>query len=717
MDKTMKRLKWLLLSLLFLLVIGIIGYAVILFGGRFVVDEDDLILDATTTLETRNGEVIGKLYHENRIPVTLESIPDHVQEAFIATEDRRFYDHAGIDFQSIARAVYRDIIAMDKVEGASTITQQLAKNLFLTNDKTWMRKTKEAMAAIHLERRFSKNKILELYLNEVYFGHGVYGIEAASRMYFNKSAQDLTLSEGALLAGLVKAPNGYSPIRHPKKAETRRNVVLEAMEDTENIATQKRMQAQGRTLGLNIQTYEPKPWAAGFIDLAVQKAADRYHLSMDELQRGGYRIVVTVHPEAQKIAYRQFQNDSHFPGNTDGVQGAFVMLDQQSGEVAAAMSGRNYEFGNLNRVTVKRQPGSAIKPLAVYGPAMMTGNYDPYSLIQDKKQAIDGYTPTNYDGQYAGSVSIYQALIESKNAAAVWLLNDIGIPYAKDYLNQLGMPIQDDGLAIALGGLSEGVTPLKMAQSYRAFANSGKTIDAFAIEKMMNRDDEVIHQADPETTSVFRPQVAWNMTRMLSSAVADGTASAGHYSKALAGKTGSTQHPHVEGAVKDAWFAGFTPKYAMATWIGYDTSDKTHYLTTGSEAPTRLTKAILSEMNNQTPLTASFDKPANVSDLPEPIDLPTNITLHGNHSFGGLSFLKGTLEWTESADDRIVYRIYREEDGSDEQIGKVKGDNEYTIKPFPFFDSSRYYVVPYNPLTDKEGKKSNTVKLSLNKTK
>lgn len=708
----MRRLKWLFLSFVFILLFGLVGYGAILFGGAFIVDEEDLILDATTTIETSDGEVIGKLYKENREPVTLNQIPEHVQQAFIAIEDRRFYDHSGVDFISVVRAVYRDIIAMSKVEGASTITQQLAKNLFLTNDKTWLRKTKEVMAAIHLERQLSKSDILELYLNTIYFGEGLYGIETASQTFFNKSAEDLTLSEGTLLAGMAKAPNGYSPIQHPEKAENRRNVVLRAMEETGDISTEERVEAEGKTLGLDVQEYEPKPWAASYIDLVIEEAEDKYQISSDELQRGGYRIIVNINPNIQQIAYETFQNDDYFPGNTEGTEGAFVMLEQHSGKIAAAIGGRDYKLGDLNRVTVNRQPGSAMKPIAVYGPAMMQETYQPYTLIPDQKKEIDGYTVTNYDDQYAGMVSIYDALVASKNVPAVWLLDEIGISYAKDYLNKLGLSIDDEGLAIALGGLSEGVTPLQMAESFGAFANGGETIGGLAIEKIANRDDEVIHEAKADTVEVFNPQVAWNMTSMLSTAVTEGTGSTGEYTKALAGKTGTTEHPHVDGAVKDAWFVGYTPEYVSAAWMGYDHSDENHYLTSGSDMPTKLTKAILSEIDKQAPLAASFDKPGNVTALPEPIELPEEITLHGDDSFGGFSLFNSKLEWTEAEDDRIVYRIYREEEGVDERMGEVEGDNEYTIERIPIFGSSRYYVVPYDPLTKTEGQKSNTVDLS-----
>ncbi|MFB4167106.1 transglycosylase domain-containing protein [Virgibacillus sp. JSM 102003] len=708
-----KKMKWLLLSSVFILIIAIIGYTAILFGGNLVVDEEDLVLDATTTIETSDGEIIGKLYNENRIPVRLEEIPDHVKEAFVAVEDRRFYDHGGVDFQSVVRAVYRDIIAMAKVEGASTITQQLAKNLFLHNDKTWMRKTKEVMAAIHLERQFSKDKILELYLNEIYFGQGLYGIEAASQKFFSKSVRDLDVTEGALLAGLAKAPNGYSPIDHPKKAKARRNVVLKTMDDTGKISTEKRMSAQGKTLGLEIKKKKPNPWTDSYIDLVLQEAKEEYKLSNNELKRGGYRIVVNMNEKAQQIAYRKFKNGDYFPGNTKGVQGAFVMIEQDSGKIVAAIGGRDYQLGNLNRVTVTRQPGSTMKPIAVYGPAMMQEAYQPYTLIRDQKVEINGYTATNYDDNYEGAVSIFEALVESKNASAVWLLNELGVQTAKDYLTKMNISIPDDGLAIALGGLSEGLTPLKMAESYRTFASGGETIDSFAIDRIYDKQNELIYEGEATTAEVFSPQVAWYMTSILTEAVNEGTASAGEYSKALAGKTGSTQHPHVANKVKDAWFVGYTPQYVSALWMGYDTSDKGHYLTGGSEFPTKLTKAILSELDKQQTLTAAFEKPENVKDLPKPIDLPEEVVLNGDYSFGGFSLFKGKLQWTPAKDDRVVYHVYQEKDGVDERIAKVEGESEFTVDNISIFKATSYYVVPYDPLTKLEGQKSNTVTLSM----
>src|SRR5699024_5060560 len=254
-------------------------------------DDEDLILEEATTIETENETVLKKLYNENRTIVDIDSIPEHVQNAFVAIEDRRFYEHAGLDFRSVPRAVFRDILAMNKVEAASTITQQLAKNISLQNDKTWLRKTKEVMAAIYLECHYSKKKILELYMNQMYFGHGVYGVEEAAQLFFSKSASQLTVSEGALLAGLAKSPTTYSPIDHPEKASDRRNTVLHAMEKMGVISTETRLEEQGKTLGLDIQETKIYSEMDSYIDMVMKEAADKYQLSIRELQRGGYKII------------------------------------------------------------------------------------------------------------------------------------------------------------------------------------------------------------------------------------------------------------------------------------------------------------------------------------------------------------------------------------------------------------------------------------------
>lgn len=707
-----KKLRWPLLVISVILFISITGYTLILYGGKLLVDEEKMILPATTTLETADGEIIHQLYEKNRIPVTIDQIPEHVKKAFVSVEDRRFYEHAGVDFKSVLRAIIKDIIARSKVEGASTITQQVAKNIFFSNDKTWMRKTKEVMVAIYLERHYSKDKILELYLNAVYFGHGVYGIEAASQKFFTKSVEELSLTEGALLAGLVKAPNGYSPIKHPEKAKERRNTVLKTMDVSGVLTTEERVQEQGKTLGLDVKEHSQRPWNATYIDLVTKEAARNHQLTMDELKRGGYRMVINLDEKAQQIAYEQFQKDYYFPGNVKDVEGAFVMTKHGEGKVVAAIGGRNFQFGHLNRVTVNRQPGSTMKPIAVYGPAMMK-EYQPFTILPDQKGIVGKNTPVNSNGEYAGYVSLYTALMQSKNTSAVWTLDQIGVDYAKQFLKKMEIELpHDKNLSIALGGLHDGINPLQLVNAYATFANYGIYTPAETIQTIYNRNNELIYEKEISETEVFTPQVSWNMIEMLSETVNQGTAKAGTYQKALAGKTGTAEHPHVSGKNKDIWFAGFTPEYTLTTWIGYDQSDKNHYLTGGSSYPTELTKQILTKLDKQKGLTETFTKPEEVASVPKPIILPTITDVKASVEWGGITLLQGRISWEGTDDKRIEYRIYRVTPDIDERVGEVKGKNEFIIRDFSLLQTHEYYIVPYDPLTKMEGKRSEIVEIS-----
>jgi len=696
-----------------ILFISLTGYLFILYGGRLFVDEEKMILPAATIIETVDGQLIHRLYEENRTPIDINQMPDHVLEAFVAIEDRRFYEHAGIDSKSVFRAIVKDVIAGSKVEGASTITQQVVKNLFLTHDKTWLRKTKEVMAAIYLERHYSKDYILELYVNSIYFGHGVYGIEMAAQKYFSKPARDLTVTEGALLAGLVRSPNHYSPINHPDKALKRRNTVLKAMNECGFISTEERVRETGKTLDLQINESSNQPYLASYIDIVTKEAADKHQLTISELKRGGYRLVVNLDERIQKIGYDQFQNDQYFPGNASGIEGAFVMREVKTGKIVAAVGGRDYQYGDLNRVTVKRQPGSTMKPIAVYAPAMMGKSFKPYSIIPDQKDLVDGNHTRNSDDTYADYVSLYTALIESKNTSAVWVLDQIGVDYAKDYLQQMAIPLPNDhGLAIALGGLKYGITPIQLMDAYATFPNEGKFQPSRAIEKIYLPSGDLLYQAHEKQTDVFTPQVAWNMTKMLEETVNKGTAQAGFFDRALGGKTGTTEHPHVAGKNKDIWFAGFTPDYALAVWIGYDQSDKMHYLTGGSSYPTTLAKQILTEVNKSQQLVQTFNKPEEVKSLDPPIQLPEISDLQADIEWESFS-LSGKLTWNGSTDKRVIYRIYQVEPGIDKRIGEVTGIHEYRINLSSLFKSKQYYVVPYDPLTKLEGKRSPFVELSL----
>ncbi len=704
-------LKWPAIAIGAIFLLALAGYLFIVFGGRFVVSEKELVLDVATTVETTEGEVIERIYTKNRTLVDISEVPEHVQQAFVAIEDSRFYEHAGVDFKSVLRAVYRDVIAMGKVEGASTITQQLAKNLFLSNDKSWMRKTKEVMAAIYLERNFTKDKILELYLNRIYFGNGAYGIEAASQTYFNKSVSELTVAQGALLAALPKAPNNYSPFENPERAEDRRNIVLSRMEALGMIEAEKMVSLQGATLGVEKPEEDTETWSNSYVDLVIKEAAEEYHLSREELKRGGYRLIVNMNPEIQEIAANEMKHGEFVPGSKGNVEGAFTLMENDSGALAAVVGGRNFTHGDVNRVTVKKQPGSVIKPLAVYGPALMSPKYIPYSLLVDEKRSYGEYTPRNYDGEYAGLTSLYQALVESKNAPAVWLLDQIGISYAKEYLKALGLPTKDQGLAIALGGLSRGYSPLQLTEAYRSFAREGKVTNAYTIERIINRDGEMIHRHEQEERQVFDKQTAWYMTEMLETTVSEGTAKAGSYPKALAGKTGTQQHPTVEGKNKEVWFAGYTPEYTGTLWMGYDKSGDEYYLSGGSSYPAKLMKSILTKIDRKQDLADSFVKPEGMKQLPKPITLPVLTDVEGSIGFGGIGLIRGTLSWTPGKDDRVVYRIYQGTGEEKTLVDQVTGKGEYHVGVLDVWDEPTFTVVPYDPLTGLEGKPSNPVTL------
>ncbi|MCY8183378.1 penicillin-binding protein, partial [Bacillus inaquosorum] len=427
--------------------LALIGYISIIFLGHYVIDEKKLILHASSKIVDQNGDEVASLYTENREPVSINEIPKQVREAFIAVEDKRFYEHHGIDVKSVGRAVYRDILAGGKVEGGSTITQQLAKNIFLTHDKTFLRKTKEVIIAINLERDYSKDKLLEMYLNQLYFGHGVYGIQAASHYYFNKEVKDLTVSEGAVLAAIPKAPSTYSPVLHPDKNKERRDTILGMMNDQGYISAKDAVSAQGRTLGLHVKKQSETPWFDSYIDLVIEEAEDKYSISGEQLLQGGYTIKVPLDSKLQKTAYQVMKQGSYYPGTDQNAEGSAVFINNKTGGVEAAIGGRDYTSKGYNRVTAVRQPGSTFKPLAVYGPAMQEKKFKPYSLLKDELQSYGDYTPKNYDSRYEGEVTMSDAITYSKNAPAVWTLNEIGVETGKSYLKANGIDIPDEGLA------------------------------------------------------------------------------------------------------------------------------------------------------------------------------------------------------------------------------------------------------------------------------
>ncbi|MTH53359.1 PBP1A family penicillin-binding protein [Bacillus mangrovi] len=692
-----------------MIIISLAGYLFILIAGSMMIDEKKLVLPSATRLVDRDGNEIIRMYEQNREIVNISEVPEHVKEAFIAVEDRRFYEHSGIDPRAISRALYKDILAGSKVEGGSTITQQLAKNVFLSGEKSWLRKTKELMIAINLENKYSKEKLLEMYLNQLYFGHGAYGVEAAAQYFYQKDVSQLTAEEGAMLASLPKAPSNYSPILHPEKAKERRDTVLSLMENQGYLPAEEAVRLQGKTLGLKVREKLDHPWLYSYADLVMDEAEKIYGISNQELLHGGYTVTVQMDHEIQKTAYDAFQNDAYFPGTDDQAQGSFILLDNRTGGVLAAIGGRDYAPKGYNRITAKRQPGSTFKPLAVFGPAMEEKLYEPYSLLTDEYKTYAGdYAPENIDDRYVGKVTMYDAIIKSKNAPAVWTLNELGIGKSRKYLEKQGVAVDDNGLAIALGGLEKGVTPLQLANAYRVFPQEGTYSDPFFIEKIKDRNENVIAEREQKQNRVYSKQTAWNMTRMLQHTVTEGTAKSGTFSGDLAGKTGTTSYPGKKGAVMDAWFAGYTPDVTGALWMGYDKTTEDHHLTAGSAYAARLFKKIVNEAESVEK--TAFAAPADVEDLEEPIRLKPVNSMDADYAFDPLGLVTVSLSWSKQADPRVEYRIYEKDGSSERLIGKVKDRSTYSIPFSSIFSSASYKVVPFNKQTKQEGEGTSYVK-------
>lgn len=700
-------------SILGAILLALIIYLVIILVGEYVVNDQSLVMKTTTSLVDEEGVVLSQLFVENRELVSIHEIPEHVQDAFIAIEDARFHEHLGIDFWAIGRALYRDILAGAAIEGGSTITQQLAKNAFLTNDKTILRKTKEVLIAINIERQYSKNEILEMYLNRIYFGHGAYGIRAASKLYFNKDVSELSIEEGALLAGLPKAPNSYSPLVDLERSKQRRDLVLDVMQRQGYLDANEAVRLKGRTVTVDHHRIIENEAYFTYIDMVLDEAEERYQLTNEEVLTGGYKIVVPMDRHIQEVSFAKIKEDRFFPDGNKDAETAFVLLDAKTGGVLAVHGGREYVRKGLNRVDVKRQPGSAFKPLAVFAPALENGDYHPYSLLTDELLEYgEGYTPRNYDNEYTGEMTMYEAMTDSVNAPAVWLLNEIGIDSSIETLEKFGLTIPDRGLALALGGLEAGVTPLEMAAAYRVFAEGGKRVEPYFIKRIYNQDGEKIGEAATVEEEVVSTQTAWYMTRMLESVVKEGTGQRGTVDTALAGKTGTTSYPDVEGATMDAWFAGYTPTVVGAVWMGYDVTSTDRYLRGGSGYPTALFKELINELPKEKREVA-FAKPDGVSELEPPVDLPIINNLTATLAMGGRGLMSVELNWSAPSDKRVNYRIYERHHDERELIATVVGEQHYFVGRFNPFSEKQYEVVPYDSTTKREGKRSNTADVEV----
>lgn len=706
-------------------------YIVVIMNGFKILDKNidkiDTASESTLIYAQEEGKdktatEIGKIYKgENRESVNIKDVPERLQQAFIATEDRRFNEHAGVDLRAIGRALVKDIIQMSAAEGGSTITQQLAKNVFLSSEKTVFRKGTEMSIAFALDERFTKDEILEKYLNRIFFGSNAYGIKAAAKVYFGKSnLNDLKVWEMATLAALPKAPSRYSPLAHPDLSKERRAVVLRLMTDQGYITEAERAEAASVDYAPPAAAAQGTKDYATFVDYVVDEAEDIYGINEDELLTKGYRIYTTMNQKAQKIMEQTYANPSFFQKDaSDGqkIQSAMVIVDNKTGGLMALIGGRDYKTKGFSRVYSKRQPGSSFKPIAAYGPALESGNYNPYSIMDDTQTSFGNgtYSPRNYDRVSHGQVPMFEAVKKSYNLAPVWLLDKIGVPAAREFAKKIGAPLnaqKDNNLSIALGGLTDGVSPLQMATAYTAFANHGMQNKTHAILRITDAQGKEIVAYKPEKKQVIQPKTAYYMTLLLQGVVeTGGTGTKAKFNRPVAGKTGTTglDIKGIEQYDRDVWFVGYTPEWTAAVWEGFDKVDAKHYVTIGSGSPSAIFKEVMSKSLEGRPVT-NFVKPDGVPDLKEPPKGITDLTaVYATET----KLIK--IAWT-SLGEKIAYQLYRK--GAKETEPKMliqtptAGIDDTSVSSG---ETYQYYVVPINLDTNIEGAKSNVVSVEIPK--
>ena len=532
------------------------------------------------------GRLITTIHaEENRLPVSLDQVPENLQHAFLAAEDIRFYDHHGIDPRGIMRAIFANITHNGIAQGGSTITQQLARNAFLTQNRTLERKFQEAILALQIEREYTKPEILQMYMNQIYFGEGAYGIQTAANIYFGKPVSELDLAQCALLAGLPQSPNYYSPFSNLEAAKTRQATVLNQMAKYGFISQEDADAAKAADLGLRSQESLKQirgSRASYFISYIEQLISDKY--DAEALYKEGLKIYTTLDLDMQEAAERSLEaNLPDFYTDANGLrqpQGAIVAIDPHNGHILAMVGGRGTD--HFNRATqAVRQPGSAFKPF-VYISAVEKG-MTPGTIVDDSPVTIAGWSPQNYSRTFSGKMTLRQALMNSVNVPAVKIAQEVGMHNILANAENMGISTlvfkggnNDENLAAALGGLTQGVTPLDMASAYGVLANSGVHMEPLAIIRIVDRNGNVLEENTAKGTQVISQKTAYIVTNMLESAVLHGTGGNAYIGRPMAGKTGTTDD------TKDAWFVGYTPDVAAAVWIGDDFDGTLQGLTGGT---------------------------------------------------------------------------------------------------------------------------------------
>ncbi len=590
--------RWLIFIILAL---GFVLESYLLIGAK-TTDVSDLPakLQVTTEFYDQDSEYAGEISNDAGTYVELADISANIQDAVISTEDKRFYDHQGFDPIGIARAAFGYLTSGQIVGGGSTITQQLVKNAFLDNDQSLMRKLKELFLAFEIEKNYTKDEILEMYLNNAYFGNGAYGVEDASLKYFGVSASEVTVDNAAVIAGALKGPTLYNPVDDYDATVERRNTILQLLADNEFI-TQEEADAAINTelVQMNNDTSSDAYAYPYYFDAVINEAIDKYGLSEEDIMNGNYNIYTNLNQTYQTELEASYESTSLFPTSPSGelAQSASVVMDPATGGVMASVGGTgDYSFRGFNRATqISRSPASTIKPLLVYALALEKG-YTAQSVILDEVQSYgtDNYTPENWNFESVGEILLWDAVAKSKNTSAVWLMNELGVNTAVSKLDDFGIPYSDadKNLSLALGSFRDGgVSPLQMASAYSAFANGGVRSEGQYITRIEDQQGNVVvEEQEPVQNQAVSEEVADEMTSILMSVYDEGGTGSTMEPEGyeIAGKTGSAESANFSSGNKDEWDIAYTPDVVIATWFGFDDTDEDTYLWYQSEGSSKL---------------------------------------------------------------------------------------------------------------------------------
>ncbi|MBD1910648.1 penicillin-binding protein 1A [Leptolyngbya sp. FACHB-16] len=526
------------------------------------------VRDGTLTIKGSDGSILQQLGPATRSTLKVDAMPPEVAEAFLASEDRDFYEHGGVDYKAIVRAILANLSAGEVVEGASTITQQLTRIVFLDQDQTLERKIREALLAHKMEQSLTKDQILERYINLVYLGGGAYGVSDAAWVYFSKSPNELTLPEIAMIVGLAPAPSEYSPLVNKDAALQRRNIVLARMEEAGFITAQEREEAQNSPLALEPQT--PRnldsrfPYFTQYVQQQLSKLVDP-----EEIEVGGLTIETTLNPKWQEHAQETVNEAiARYGRGQRFSQASMVAIDPRSGEIKAMVGGNDFSESQFNRVVqAQRQPGSTFKTF-VYTTAIAAG-FSPYKTYVDAKLMVDGYEPKNYGENFSGTQTMREALIRSVNIIAVKVLLDVGFDPVIQMAQKMGIQSKMiPAYSLALGSVE--VNLLELTGAYGTLANRGKHVEPHGIRRVINRKGEVIYEAKYTAEQAVDQASADIMTWMLRGVVMNGTgANAGLRDRPVAGKTGTSE------LRRDLWFIGYIPQMVTGVWLGNDNNTPT----------------------------------------------------------------------------------------------------------------------------------------------